>query len=76
MMKIAVVVLIGRWVDLYLMIFPSTIGGTPVFGILEVAAICLLIGSAGLLLSRSFAAANPVPGKDPYLSESLHYHAG
>ena len=76
MMKIAVVVLIGRWVDLYVMIFPATVGETPIFGVLELAAICLLIGSGGLLLFRSFAAANPVPRKDPYLSESFHYHAG
>lgn len=76
MMKIAVVVLIGRWVDLYVMIFPATVGETPIFGVLELAAICLLIGSGGLLLFRSFAAANPVPQKDPYLSESFHYHAG
>ena len=31
MMKVAVVVLIGRWVDLYVMVFPSTLGETPLF---------------------------------------------
>ena len=76
MLKISVVVLIGRWVDLYLMVFPTTIGETPVFGIWEVAAISCLAGTASLLLLRSFAATNHVPQRDPYLSESLHYHAG
>ena len=76
MMKIAVVVLIGRWVDLYVMVFPSTLGETPVFGIWEVASICCLLGTAGMLLFRSFAAAAPVPRNDPFLPESLHYHAG
>jgi hypothetical protein len=76
MMKVAIVVLIGRWVDLYVMVFPSTLGETPPFGIWEVAAICCLIGSGGLLFLRSFAAAPAVPRNDPYLPESRHYHAG
>ncbi len=93
MMRVAVVVLIGRWVDLYLMvmpsmmtdggtsgirqrIFPQTISAVPDFAIWEVAALCLLVGVAGRLLLRSFASASPIPGKDPYLKESLHYHAG
>jgi hypothetical protein len=76
MMKVAVVVLIGRWVDLYVMVFPSTLGETPVFGIWEVASISCLLGVAGLLLFRSFANASPVPRHDPFLPESVHYHAG
>jgi hypothetical protein len=74
MMKVAVVVLVGRWVDLYLMVFPSTIGDTPEFGFLEVAGMGLLIGVFGSLFFRSFVKANPVPVGDPLLSESLHYH--
>ncbi len=86
MMKVSAAVLIGRWVDLYLMVFPSVSHGTPhgrerlfdtpVFGVWEAAAICILIGTGGLLLLRSFGAANPVPRNDPYMAESLHYHAG
>lgn len=76
MLRVAVVVLIGRWVDLYLMIFPTTIAAGPVFGIWEVAAISCLVGTTGWLVVRSFASAPPVPHKDPYLAESLHYHAG
>ncbi len=74
MMRIAIVVLIGRWVDLYLMVIPSTVTDMKVFGIWEVAAISCLVGVGGLLFIRSFAAATPVPLRDPYLSESLHYH--
>ena len=70
------VVLIGRWVDLYLMIFPAMIGAAPAFGLWEVAAICCLVGATGWLVVRSFASSPPVPRNDPYLAESLHYHAG
>jgi hypothetical protein len=69
-------------VDLYVMVFPAIKSGenrlfaNPVFGLWEAAAICCLVGTAGLLLLRSFAAADPVPRNDPYLPESQHYHAG
>ena len=74
MIKVAVVVLIGRWVDLYLMVFPSTMGSSPLFGLWEVASLGLLVGAVGWLFFRSFAKAPPVPTGDPLLSESLHYH--
>ena len=63
-------------VDLYVIVFPATIGETPVFGVWEVAAIALIFGSFGLLVFRAFAAAPAVAQHDPYLEESLHYHAG
>ena len=74
MMRIACVVLIGRWLDLYLMVYPSTIGGDPGFGFLEIAGIGLLIGLFGSLFFRGFSKASPVPSADPLLAESLHYH--
>ncbi|MGY8770603.1 MAG: hypothetical protein ACKVH8_19485 [Pirellulales bacterium] len=75
MMKVAIVVLIGRWVDLYVMVFPSTLVSKPVFGIWEIASIGCLIGVGTLLILRCFDAKNPVPTNDPYLQESLHYQA-
>ena len=74
MARIAVVVLIGRWVDLYLMVFPSTLGATPVFGVWEIASVLGVVGVFAGLFCRSFFAAAPVPRQDPLLSESLHYH--
>lgn len=74
MMKIAGVVLIGRWIDLYIMVFPDTLGATPVFGLWEVAGMGLLIGAFGWLFFRSFRQAAPTPSGDLLLNESLHYH--
>ena len=74
MMKVAVLALVGRWLDLYLMIFPSTLESTPAFGIWEIASAGLLLGSFGWLFIRSFGNAPPVPTGDPLLGESLHYH--
>lgn len=75
MIKVAAVILVGRWVDLYLMVFPPTVPGGPVFGLWELAALCAVAASGLLLLDRSFSASDPVPKNDPYLTESLHYHA-
>ena len=74
MLRIAIVVLIGRWFDLYLMVVPSAGSDMTVWGLWEVAAVSCLVGVGGLLIARSFATARPVPAGDPYLSESLHYH--
>lgn len=74
MLKVAVVVLIGRWVDLYMMIFPSVTGNVPVFGLPEIASFACIIGIAGLHFTRAFAAANPVPRNDAFLNESMTYH--
>ncbi|HIK93118.1 MAG TPA: hypothetical protein EYG03_14225 [Planctomycetes bacterium] len=74
MLKIAVVVLIGRWVDLYVMVFPPVTGNVPVLGLPEIAGALCVCGLTGLLFIKAFAAANPVPGNEPFLQESLHYH--
>ena len=69
------VILIGRWVDLYLMVFPATLGETPVFGIWETAAIICAAVTGLSLVDRSFRSANPVPSLDAHCNESLTYHA-
>ena len=75
MLKIAVVVLLGRWLDLYIMIFPSVTGNTPMFGLPEVSTIVGVCCLMAILFIRSFAAAGSVPHNDPFLADSLHYHA-
>ncbi len=75
MLRVCVVVLIGRWVDLSVMIFPPVIGTTPLFGLPELASVAIPCGLASWLFFRSFSAAPPVPAGDPDLVASLHYHA-
>ena len=74
MMRIAVVLLIGRLMDLYVMIFPATYGEKPVIGIWELAAIVCVTTIGIWAMDRAFGSANPVPQRDPFLPESLHYH--
>ena len=72
--KVAIIILLGRWVDLYLMIFPPLIGETPAFGLLEIGWIAGTVGLCFVMIRRALRQAPLVPLNDPRLEESLHYH--
>lgn len=70
---VSLLLLAGRWLDLYLLIMPETMG-TPLLGPLEVL---LPLGFAALfafLTARALAQAPLLPLGDPYLAESLQHH--
>jgi len=74
LLRVCVLLLVGRWLDLYLMVQPVFEPAAPVLGIWEVAPV---LGAAALFLwflRKGLAAANMVPSGDPYLEESLHHH--
>jgi hypothetical protein len=69
---VCVVLLLGHWLDLYLLIMPE-IFDAPAFGPLEVL---IPLGYSALfayLTSRALAEAPVVPLHDPYLEESLSH---
>lgn len=74
LVKVAIVVLAGRCLDLYLMIAPPFEGAKPALGIWEAG---LLAGTAGvftLIFAHALRQLPPVPLEDPCLIESVHYH--
>ena len=74
LLKVAVVILLGRWLDLYLMILPRFAGATPVFGVWEIGLMLGAVGTGVLVFFHSLRKAPIIPVKDPYLMESLHPH--
>ncbi len=72
--KIAMVVVVGRCLDLYMMIMPNVAGASPVFGAWEIGAILAATALFLAVFFRSIRKVSPVPVRDPYLVESLHYH--
>jgi hypothetical protein len=72
--KVAIVVLAGRWLDLYLMVFPSLVGESPTLGLWELGLTVGVIGAFGLVLANALRGAPAVPISDPELVESLEYH--
>lgn len=73
--KVAVAVLVGHWLDLYITVLPTVSPDVPPFGLWEVAGAMLAAGVFVLAFVRAFQQAAPVPLRDPFLSESLHYHS-
>ena len=72
---VSIVVLLGRALDLYLMILPPFTGAKPVFGVWEAGVLLGTVGLFVLVFLRALRQAPLVPIADPRLQESLHYHA-
>jgi len=75
LVRVSIVLLAGRWLDLYLMIMPPFSGGKPRIGVWEIGLVAGMVGAFGLGLLAALRRAPLVPVRDPYLAESLHYHA-
>ncbi len=75
LVRVSIVLLVGRWLDLYLMIAPPFSGGRPRIGLWETGLMAGLVGVSVLGLFSALRKAPLVPVRDPYLAESLHYHA-
>ena len=71
----AVLVLLGRWLDLYLMIVPPVTNGAAPVPWVEVPLMAGAAGVFGLAFLACFRSAPQVPVNDPLLSQSLSYHS-
>ena len=74
LVKVAVIVLLGRWLDLYLIIQPPFMGAKPLFGAWEFGLMLGAVGACALLFFRALRRAAPVPLRDPWLEDSLQHH--
>lgn len=70
--NVAGLVLVGRWLDLFLMIRPDSDGMIP--GIVEAGMALGMTGIGYLSICRALSRAALVPVHDPYLVESLPWH--
>jgi RsiW-degrading membrane proteinase PrsW (M82 family) len=68
------VILIGHYIDVFIMIMPSTVGGQWYFGIPEISSLFFFIGLLIYTTLNSFSKVNPVPEGNPFLEESKHFH--
>jgi hypothetical protein len=72
--KVCALVLLGRWLDLYLLIFPALPNTEPIPSLLEVGILAGGVGLCGWLVQRSLMHAPLIPQHDPYLAQSLNHH--
>ena len=68
------VILVGHYIDVFIMIMPGTVGGNWSFGIPEVSATCLFLGIFIYTVFDAFAKADPLPKGNPFLRESEQFH--
>jgi hypothetical protein len=71
----AVLVLVGRALDLYLMVIPPFAPASPLPTLWDLAALALVISGFVLVALQTFFEKEALPIGDPQLPESLHSHA-
>lgn len=74
-LKIAcIVIILGHWIDFYLMVTPGTMGESGAFGLTEIGTY-LIFGSAFLfVVLKALSSAALVPKNHPMLEEAKHHH--
>lgn len=72
--SMAVLILLGRWLDLYLMILPPVTHGKAPLPWIEFGMVAGATGLFGLAFLAWFRRAPQMPVRDPLLAQSLTYH--
>jgi hypothetical protein len=70
---VAVLILVGQWLDLYWLIFPK-LGARPLFSWPEVSFALLFVGGTLLWLRGAMERGEDMPVGDPFLKEGLEFH--
>ena len=68
------VILSGHYIDVFVMIMPSTVGDQWFIGIPEISALLLFLGVFIYAVFSSFAKAEPLARGNPFLKESEDFH--
>lgn len=74
LVKIAAVgVIIGHWLDFYMMIMPGTVGKHAGIGLVEIGTATMFVAGFIWVTTTSLAKANIIPRNHPMIEESLHH---
>ncbi len=73
--RVCAVVLLGRWLDVYLQVAPSTLPEHAGIGLLDVGVFAAFAAGFLLVVERALRSAPLIATGDPYLVESLHHEA-
>ena len=72
----ASIILIGHWLDIYLMIMPGTVGDHAGVGMLEIGTTIAFLGLFSFVVLNSLSKANLYAKNHPYLLESANHDVG
>lgn len=68
-----VAILVGHYIDTYLLIAPSTVGSNWAFGIPEIASILFFLGLFIYFVGTGLSKRSLDPGNNPFIKESKNY---
>lgn len=71
---VCVAVLIGHWLDFYLMVTPGTLKANGTFDFLEIGLAMIYLAVFAFVVFSNLAKAALVPKNHPMLEECLHHH--
>ena len=69
-----IIVLVGHYIDVFLLVMPSTVGQHWYFGIPEIAAICFFLGLFIFIVGSGLSKVSLKPENDPFIRESENHH--
>jgi hypothetical protein len=69
-----VIILIGHWIDVYVMVMPGTVGAHWHIGFIEIGTAVGYLGAFILSTLTELSKATLVPKNHPMLPETLHHH--
>jgi hypothetical protein len=67
------VLLVGHWLDFYMMIMPGAVGANGGFGLVEFGTVAMYAGAFILVVSTVLARTGLIAKHHPMLQESIHH---
>ena len=71
LMQMAIVLLVGHWLDLYIIVMPLFVGDHPLISVWEIGPMLGFVSLFFLFVLRKLSKVNIIPVNDPYLVESI-----
>jgi hypothetical protein len=70
---VGMVILLGHWLDVYIMVSAGTLGANASIGALEIGMALLMLGFFAYTVLKNLTKAPLTPINHPFLDESIHH---
>lgn len=70
---VGIIILIGHWLDVYIMVSAGTLGANAKIGFLEIGMAVLIAGAFIRIVLTNLTKAPLTPVNHPFLDESVHH---
>ena len=71
---VTIAILVGHWLDFYLMMMPGTLGENAGIGFMEIGSALTFLGIFLFVFTKGLTKASLVPVNHPFVEESIHHH--